>query len=297
MKKTIFKGSGVAIVTPMLEDGSVNFESLGEIIEFQIKNKTDAIITCGTTGESATMNDNEREAVIKFTVEKVAGRIPVIAGTGSNNTEHALKTSKKAQELGANALLIVTPYYNKTSQNGLIEHYTYIADRVSLPIILYNVPSRTGVSIKPETYLKLSKHPNIVATKEASGDISSIAKTISLCGDDLGIYSGNDDQIIPILSLGGLGVISVFANVCPFECQEINHRFLNGEPETARKLFLKSNELMNMLFCDINPIPVKEAMNQLGFNCGKCRLPLVSLSKENKDNLIKAMKNFGVISK
>ena len=181
MKKIIFKGSGVAIVTPMLDDGSINFDALGQIIEFQIKNKTDAIITCGTTGEAATMSEDERYAVIKYTVEKVAGRIPVIAGTGSNNTEHALKMSKAAQNLGVDALLIVTPYYNKTSQKGLIEHYTYIADNVDLPIILYNVPSRTGVSIRPETYLELSKHHNIVAVKEANGDISSIAKTISLC--------------------------------------------------------------------------------------------------------------------
>lgn len=297
MKKTIFKGSGVAIVTPMKEDGTVNFDVLGEIIEFQIQNKTDAIITCGTTGESATMSDAEKIDVIKYTVNKVAGRIPVIAGTGSNNTEHALKMSKEAEKLGVDALLIVTPYYNKTSQKGLIEHYTYIADNVKLPIILYNVPSRTGVSIKPETYLELSKHPNIVATKEANGDLSSIAKTISLCKDNLAIYSGNDDQIIPILSLGGLGVISVFANVCPLECHDINHKYFSGDINSARELFIKSNDLMNMLFCDVNPIPVKEAMNQIGFKCGKCRLPLVSLSDENKENLINSMKNFGLLKK
>ena len=294
MKKIIFKGSGVAIVTPMFDDGSINFDALGEIIEFQIKNKTDAIITCGTTGEAATMSEDERSAVIKYTVEKVAGRIPVIAGTGSNNTEHALKLSKTAQNLGVDALLIVTPYYNKTSQKGLIEHYTYIANNVDLPIILYNVPSRTGVSIRPETYLELTKHQNIVAVKEANGDISSIAKIISLCGDNLAVYSGNDDQIIPILSLGGLGVISVFANVCPLECHEINQKFFDGKLNEARDLFLKSNDLMNLLFCDVNPIPVKEAMNLLGFNCGKCRLPLVSLSTDNKEKLIAAMKRFGL---
>ena len=297
MKKIVFKGSGVALVTPMNDDGSVNFEALGEIIEFQIKNKTDAIITCGTTGESATMNDDERSAVIKFTVEKVAGRVPVIAGTGSNSTEHALKMSQKAQELGVDALLIVTPYYNKTSQKGLITHYNYIADNVDLPIILYNVPSRTGVSIKPETYLELSKHPNIVATKEASGDISAIAKMIAICGDNLAVYSGNDDQIIPVLSLGGLGVISVFANVCPLECHEINQKYFDGKLNEAKDLFLKSNDLMNMLFCDVNPIPVKEAMNQLGFSCGKCRLPLVSMSAENKEKLLKSMSSFGVTNK
>lgn len=297
MKNFIFKGSGVAIVTPMFDDGSINFEALADIIEFQIKNKTDAIITCGTTGESATMTDDERLAVIKFTVEKVAGRIPVIAGTGSNNTKHALKLSQAAQNLGVDALLIVTPYYNKTSQAGLIEHFNYIADNVNLPIILYNVPSRTGVNILPETYFKLSKHKNIFATKEANGDISSIAKTISLCGDNLRVYSGNDDQIIPILSIGGIGVISVFANVCPLECHEINQRYLSGNVDSAKNLFLKSISLMNLLFCDVNPIPVKEALNLLGFNCGKCRLPLVSLSNENKEKLISAMKNFGIIKK
>lgn len=297
MKKTVFKGSGVALVTPMHNDGSVNFEVLEEILEFQIKNKIDAIITCGTTGESATMSDEERAAVIDFTVKKVAGRVPVIAGTGSNSTEHALKMSKRAQELGVDAILVVTPYYNKTSQRGLIRHYSCIADNVDLPMILYNVPSRTGVSIRPETYAELAKHPNIVATKEANGDLSAIAKTIALCGDDLAVYSGNDDQTVPILSLGGLGVISVFANVCPYESHEINEKFFDGDLNVARELFLKSNELMDALFCDVNPIPVKEAMNQLGFNCGSCRLPLVSLSAENKDKLVTAMRNFGVATK
>lgn len=294
MKKVVFKGSGVALVTPMYDNGEVNFDALGELIESQIKNGTDAIITCGTTGESATMTDDERTAVIKFTVERVARRIPVIAGTGSNNTEHALKISQAAQALGVDALLIVTPYYNKTSQKGLIEHYTYIANNVNLPIILYNVPSRTGVSIRPETYLELSKHPNIVATKEANGDISAIAKTIALCGDQLAIYSGNDDQIIPILSLGGFGVISVFANVCPGDCHDIHEKYWNGQLNEACQLFLKANDLMNNLFCDVNPIPVKEAMNQLGFSCGKCRLPLSSLSAANLDKLINSMKDYGL---
>ncbi len=297
MKKKVFKGSGVALVTPMHSDGSVNFEVLGEILEFQIKNKTDAIIICGTTGESATMSDEERAAVIDFAVKKVAGRVPVIAGTGSNSTEHALAMSKKAQELGADAILVVTPYYNKTSQRGLIRHYSYIADNVDLPMILYNVPSRTGISIRPETYAELAKHPNIVATKEANGDLSAIAKTIALCGDDLGVYSGNDDQTIPILSVGGLGVISVFANVCPYESYEISEKFFAGDINTARELFLRSNELMEALFCDVNPIPVKEAMNQLGFSCGSCRLPLVPLSAENKDKLVTAMRKFGVVTR
>lgn len=297
MKKKVFKGSGVALVTPMHSDGSVNFEVLGEILEFQIKNKTDAIIICGTTGESATMSDEERAAVIDFAVKKVAGRVPVVAGTGSNSTEHALKMSKRAKELGADAILVVTPYYNKTSQRGLIRHYSYIADNVDLPMILYNVPSRTGISIRPETYAELAKHPNIVATKEANGDLSAIAKTIALCGDDLGVYSGNDDQTIPILSVGGLGVISVFANVCPYESYEISEKFFAGDINTARELFLRSNELMEALFCDVNPIPVKEAMNQLGFSCGSCRLPLVPLSAENKDKLVTAMRKFGVVTR
>ena len=221
MKKTIFKGAGVALITPMNEDGSVNYNTLGQLIEFQIKNGTDAIITCGTTGESATLSFEEKLKVIKFTVEKTAKRIPVIAGTGCNNTETALESSLKAQELGADGLLIVTPYYNKTSQSGLIKHYTHIADKINIPIILYNVPSRTGVNIQPETCAELSKHPNICAIKEASGDISQVAKIKNLCGENLNIYSGNDDQIVPLLSLGGIGVISVFSNIFPKECHLI----------------------------------------------------------------------------
>ena len=294
MKKIIFKGSGVAIVTPMKKDGAINYDTLEKLIEFQIKNHTDAIITCGTTGESATMTEQEHHDVIKFTVEKVAGRVPVIAGTGSNNTEHALKLSLDAQELGVDALLIVTPYYNKTSQKGLIEHYTYIADRVSIPIITYNVPSRTGVNIRPETYLELSKHPNIVATKEASGNISELAKTISLCKDNLNVYSGNDDQIVPIMSLGGLGVISVFANVCPNDCHEITKLFFEGKIKESNEKFLKSIDLMDNLFSDVNPIPVKEALNIFGFGCGICRLPLSTLGEENKAKLKNSMKNYGL---
>lgn len=292
-KKTVFKGAGVALVTPMNPDGSVNYTVLEELIEFQISNKTSAIITCGTTGESATLTHEEHNDVIKFTVEKVAGRIPVIAGTGSNNTEHALQLSKEAEALGVDALLVVTPYYNKTSQKGLIEHYTHIADNVNIPIILYNVPSRTGVNIAPETYLELSRHKNIVATKEANGDISSIAKTIALCGENLAVYSGNDDQIIPILSLGGIGVISVFSNVCPLECHEITEKYFEGNHEESLKLFLASLELMNTLFCDVNPIPVKHALNLLGFKCGDCRLPLVSMSDGKIEKLREVMKSYG----
>lgn len=297
MKKVVFRGSGVAIITPMDKSGKINYNVLGEIIEYQIEKHTDAIIVCGTTGESATLSDEEKKDIIKYTVDKVGGRIPVIAGTGSNNTKHAVYMSKVAEKLGVDALLVVTPYYNKTSQSGLIEHYKQIAGSVNLPIILYNVPSRTGVNIKPETYLELSKINNIVATKEANGDISSIAKTISLCKDNLAIYSGNDDQIIPILSLGGLGVISVFANVCPFECHEIAARYFSGDLNQSRELFIKSIDLMNELFCDVNPIPVKEAMNILGFKCGDCRLPLVHMSEENANKLKAAMQEYGILDK
>lgn len=288
MKKVIFKGAGVALITPMNEDGSVNYEELERLINFQIDNGTDAIITCGTTGESATLTEEEHSKVIEFTVNKVAGRIPVIAGTGSNNTEIALKHSLEAEKLGVDGLLIVTPYYNKTSQQGLIEHYTYIADRVHTPIILYNVPSRTGVNIKPETYQILAKHENIVAAKEASGDISAVAKIISLCGDDLAVYSGNDDQIIPMLSLGGLGVISVFSNICPKECHTMIKEFFAGNTEAAAKMQIKYLELMNAMFCDVNPVPVKEALNMMGFNCGECRMPLYRLSDDNHRK-VKAM--------
>ena len=294
MKKLIFKGAAVALVTPMKEDGSVNYESLEKLIEYHIKNGTDAIVSCGTTGESATLSEKEHSEILKFTVNKVNGRIPVIAGTGSNNTQHALELSKNAENLGCDALLIVTPYYNKTSQKGLIEHYTYIADRVNLPIITYTVPSRTGVNIKPETHFELSKHPNIVATKEASGNISDVAKIKALCKDDLYIYSGNDDQIVPFLSLGSMGVISVFSNVCPRECHEITQSFFDGNIEKSQEMFLHYLDLMNMLFCDVNPIPVKEALNLMGFDCGKCRLPLTTLSEKNRKELIANLNKYNL---
>ena len=285
MKKLIFKGAAVALVTPMQSDGSVNYKVLGDLIEHQIKNETDALVICGTTGESATLSAAEHSEVIKFTVNKVNRRIPVIAGTGSNDTKHALELSKNAEDLGCDALLIVTPYYNKTSQQGLVEHYTYIADRVSLPIITYTVPSRTGVTIAPETHLELSKHPNIVATKEASGNISEVAKIKSLCGDELYVYSGNDDQTLPFLSLGAVGVISVFSNICPRECHDIVQSFFDGDIEKSRKMFLHYLDLMNVLFCDVNPIAVKAALNLLGFECGQCRLPLTGLSLKNSEKL------------
>lgn len=295
MKKVIFKGAGVALITPMNADGSVNYDTLESLIEFQIKNGTDAIISCGTTGESATLSAKEKQEVIKFTIKQVAGRIPVIAGTGSNNTENALKSSLEAEELGADGLLIVTPYYNKTSQSGLIKHYLTIANKVNTPIILYNVPSRTGLNIKPETCLELSKHPNICSIKEASGDISQVAKISALCQDDLSIYSGNDDQIVPVLSLGGLGVISVFSNICPKECHNIVKEYLEGNVTESKDLQLKYLELMNAMFCDVNPIPVKEAMNLMGYNAGNCRLPLDKLSSANQNRVESIMKKFSLI--
>ena len=295
MKKTIFKGSGVALVTPMTQDGEINYNELERLIEFQISNGTDAIISCGTTGESATLSEQEHKDVLDFTVKKVNGRIPVIAGTGSNNTETALKKSLQAEKLGVDGLLIVTPYYNKTSQEGIIQHYNYIANKVNTPIILYNVPSRTGVNIKPETYFELSKHQNICAVKEANGDISSVAKTISLCGDNLKVYSGNDDQIIPILSLGGIGVISVFSNICPKECHTLIKEFFEGNTELSTCMQLKYFELMNVMFCDVNPIPIKEALNLKGFDCGSCRLPLYKLSDANYKKLVDTLKKYSII--
>lgn len=293
--KKIFTGSGVAIITPMQNDGSVNYETFGRLIEFQIENGTDFMVVCGTTGESATLTASEHSSVIKYAVEKVNGRIPVVAGAGSNDTKHATELSKQAQSLGADGLLVVTPYYNKTSQTGLLKHYTAIADTTDLPIILYNVPSRTGCSIASETYAKLAAHPNIIGCKEANGDISSVAKTLSLCPEDFAVYSGNDDQTVPIMALGGVGVISVFSNVCPDISHKITSCCLAGDFETARTLQLKYLRLMNALFCDVNPIPVKAAMNLLGFDCGICRMPLDQLSGEGFNALKSTLQEFALI--
>lgn len=295
MKRNIFRGSGVALITPMKESGEVNYTLLERLLENQIENKTDAIIICGTTGESATMSHKERCEVIKFAVDKVNGRIPVVAGTGSNNTMYSVELSKEAQNIGVDGLLVVTPYYNKTSQNGLIRHYNYIADSVNLPIILYNVPSRTGVNIKPETYLELSKHENIVATKEANGDISSVAETIALCGDNLSVYSGNDDQTVPIMSLGGIGVISVFANICPEKSHQLTENCLNGNIKEAAKIQLEYLKLMNTMFSDVNPIPVKQAMNLMGFDCGRCRMPLDDMPEDKMNKLKEVLREYMLI--
>lgn len=291
----IFKGAGVAIVTPMFEDGSVNYDKLKEILEEQIAKETDAIIICGTTGESATMSEKEHSEVIKFAVDTVAKRIPVIAGTGSNCTQTAIELSKQAEEDGADALLLVTPYYNKATQNGLIAHYTAIAESVSLPIILYNVPSRTGCNILPETAAYLGKNvKNIVAIKEASGNISQVAKLKALAGDSLDIYSGNDDQVIPLLSLGGIGVISVLSNVAPKFTHDMVMKYLEGDHETALNMQLEALPLIDALFCEVNPIPVKTAMNLMGKEVGPLRAPLTVMEEAHQQKLAQAMKNFGI---
>ena len=297
MNKHVFTGSGVALITPMHPDGSVNYEELERLLEFQIANNTDAIIACGTTGEAATLTVKEHCEVLSFVCEKVAGRIPVIAGTGSNDTSTAIELSKSAQISGADALLSVTPYYNKTSQEGLFRHFTTIADNIDLPMILYNVPSRTGCNIKPKTYARLCQHENIVATKEANGDISSVSQTRSLCGDNLDIYSGNDDQTVPFMSLGALGVISVFANFCPREMHEICELCLNNNFAEASKMNFHYVELMDIMFSDVNPIPVKTAMNLIGFHAGECRLPLVNMSYSAYHDLKECLQKYDLIGK
>ena len=295
MKPIVFTGAAVAIITPFKEDGTVDFESFGKIIEDQIAGSTDAIVVCGTTGESAAMPDAEHLEVVDYCVKKVAGRVPVIAGTGSNDTKHGIELSKKAEALGVDALLLVTPYYNKTTQKGLIKHYTMIAEAVNIPIILYNVPSRTGLNITPETAKELSKVDNIVAIKEASGNISQVAKIAQLCGDDLIIYSGNDDQIVPLLALGGKGVISVLSNVAPKQTHDMVASYLEGDTATALKLQLEALELVDALFIEVNPIPVKTAMNMLGYNAGGLRMPLCEMGEANKEVLRKAMVNYGLL--
>ena len=295
MKNTIFKGAGVAIVTPMKPDGSVNYEKLRSLIDYQIENGTQAIIACGTTGESPTLTHEEHVEVIKTAVEHTAGRVPVIAGTGSNDTRYALELSKEAEALGADALLMVTPYYNKTSQAGLIKHYTYVADNVNLPIILYNVPGRTGTDIKPQTYAILAEHKNIAAIKEANANINAITETMALCGDKIDLYSGCDEHILPILALGGVGVISVLSNVIPKQTNDICKYYFDGNIEKSRALQFKYYSLIKALFSDVNPIPVKEAMNMMGFDIGQCRLPLCDMSDDAKNNLRAELERNGLL--
>lgn len=293
MAKTLpFTGSGVAIVTPF--DGlKTNYDELGRLIEYHISNKTDAIIICGTTGEASTMPDEEHLGAIEYTVKKVNKRIPVIAGTGSNDTAHAIELTKRAEELGADGILSVTPYYNKTTQKGLIAHFSAIADAVKIPVILYNVPSRTGMSFNIDTLKELAKTENIVAVKEASGNISYMAKVAAEV-PELYIYSGNDDMIVPSLSLGGKGVISVVANILPEETHNICEYYFNGDVQKSRDLQLKMLDLINTLFIEVNPVPIKTAMNLLGFNAGNLRMPLIDMDGANLEKLKKVLTDFGL---
>ncbi len=292
-KETIFTGAGVAIITPMHADGSVNYEKYRELVEWQIQNGTDAIITCGTTGESSTLTHEEHILVMKAAVEQAAGRVPVIAGTGSNDTAYGIELSREAKNLGADALLLVTPYYNKASQKGLVIHYNQIAEAAKMPIILYNVPSRTGVEIKPSTIAELAQNPYIVGVKQANGNISSVAQIAELC--DIDIYSGNDDQIVPILSLGGKGVISVLSNILPQQTHDIVAKWFAGDPAGSLALQLKWLEVCNALFSDVNPIPIKEAMNLMGMDVGECRLPLCGMTDAGRQALTAVLKKHGLM--
>ncbi|SCX91425.1 4-hydroxy-tetrahydrodipicolinate synthase [Lachnospiraceae bacterium XBB2008] len=292
----VFTGAGVAIVTPFHEDGSVNYDKFAEIIEEQIAGGTDAIIVCGTTGESACLSEEEHVDVIKFCIERVAHRIPVVAGTGSNCTETAIHLSKDAESYGADAVLTVSPYYNKATQNGLFAHYKKIADNINIPMILYNVPSRTGCNIAPDTVVRLCREvKNVVGVKEASGNISQIVKLMSLADGDVQLYSGNDDQIVPLLSLGGLGVISVLSNVAPKQTHDICRKFFDGDIAGAAKAQLDAIPLVDALFCEVNPIPVKTAMNLMGKNVGPLRMPLSPMEAPNVEKLKKAMQDYGIL--
>ena len=295
---SIFTGAGVAIITPMTETGAVNYPKLEEILEYQIANGTDAIIICGTTGESSTLSHEEHLEAIRFTAEKVAGRIPVIAGTGSNCTETAIYLSQEAEKYGVDGVLLVTPYYNKATQKGLIAHFTKIANSIKIPAILYNIQSRTGVNIAPETMAYLAKNvENIVGVKEASGNISQIAKIAELCGESFDIYSGNDDQVVPLLSLGGKGVISVLSNIAPRETHDIVAKFMDGDVKGSCELQLRALPLIEKLFCEVNPIPLKAAMNMLGWEVGPLRMPLSEMEEEHQKELKAAMDAFGVKAK
>lgn len=295
MKNCLFKGAGVALITPMHKNGSVNYEKLKELVNWQIDNKTDAIIACGTTGESSTLDDQEHREVIEEVVKETNGRVPVIAGTGSNNTQYAIELSKEAENLGADGVLVVSPYYNKTSQLGLVKHYSAIADNINIPLIIYDIPPRTGCKISIDTFKILADHHNIVGVKAASGVISDVATLAAECGDRLDIYSGNDDQIIPIMSLGGKGVISVISNVIPKETHDICQLYLDGECHKSTKMQLEFIDLVHKLFIDVNPIPVKDAMNMMGMEVGPCRLPLCSLDKNKMEILKSCLKKYKLI--
>lgn len=292
----IFKGAGVAIVTPMKADGEVNYEKFAQLVEFQIENGTDAIIVCGTTGEASTLTHEEHLDVIRYCVEVVAGRVPVVAGTGSNCTQTAVYLSQEAEKYGVDGLLLVSPYYNKATQNGLYQHFKTVADSVKIPVILYNVPSRTGCNILPETVVRLCRDvENIVGVKEASGNISQIAHLAAIADGCVDIYSGNDDQIVPILALGGLGVISVLSNVAPRQAHEICQKFFDGDIEGSRRMQLEAMELCDALFCEVNPIPAKKALNLMGMEAGPLRMPLTEMEEGNAQRLAKAMKSYGIL--
>ena len=292
---SIFTGAGVALVTPMNADGSVNYEKMKELIEFQIANDTDALIICGTTGEATTISDEDQIECVRFAKEVAAGRVPVIAGAGSNDTAHCIELAVACEKAGADAVLLVTPYYNKATQKGLILHYTAIANAINIPIILYNVPGRTGCNLAPKTVYELSKVENIVAVKEASGNLSQVAEIAALVGPDFDIYSGNDDQILPVLSLGGAGVISVLSNVAPKQTHDMVAKFFEGDIKGSIKLQLDAIELISALFCEVNPIPVKTALNLMGYEVGACKLPLCEMEPKNLETLKTAMKNYGLI--
>lgn len=294
MKQPIFTGSGVAIATPFTKDG-VNFDILGRLLDFQLKHGTDAIVACGTTGEASTMTPRERAEVIAFCVEHVKGKVPVIAGSGSNSTETAISLSREAEKAGADGLLLVTPYYNKASQAGLLRHYQTIADAVNVPCILYNVPSRTGVSIAPETYAELAKHPNIIGVKEASGNLGNIQRTRNLCLEDFYIWSGNDDETVPICALGGVGVISVAANILPAETHTLARLCLDNDFAEAGKLQLYLKNLCDAMFCEVNPIPVKTALSLLGWEMGELRLPLCPPSEKNLERIRRTLVRYALL--
>ena len=292
---SIFTGAGVALVTPMNADGSVNFEKMKELIEFQIANNTDALIICGTTGEATTISDEDQIECVRFAKEVAAGRVPVIAGAGSNDTAHCIELAQACEKAGADGVLLVTPYYNKATQKGLILHYTAVAESINIPIILYNVPGRTGCNIAPKTVAELAKVKNIVAVKEASGNLSQVAEIAALVGPDFDIYSGNDDQILPVLSLGGKGVISVLSNVAPKQTHDMVTKFFEGDIQGSIKLQLDAIELISALFCEVNPIPVKTSLNLIGYEVGACKQPLCEMEPKNLETLKTAMKNYGLI--
>ena len=296
MKKLIFKGSGVAIVTPFKADGSINFDVFAQLIEFQLSGGADAIIVCGTTGESATLSNKEQAQCIEFAVKQVNGRVPVIGGAGTNCTAHALELVQTAASLGVDGILSVTPYYNKTTQEGIYRHFTAIADAAgNVPVIVYNVPSRTGLNILPETYARLAKHPNINAIKEANGNLPAVIKTLDLCGGDIYIYSGEDPIIVPMLSVGSVGVISVLSNICPKETHDMCALWFEGKVEESAKMQIKYSDLIAALFCEVNPIPVKAALNLMGYDVGGCRLPLCDIGESGKKQLVSAMQKVGLI--